>query len=201
MKNNSLAYFLLGIAIVVVGAFFYFSTESAQAPIKKDLGNVTQKTSTTSSSTLAETGTSSASAQGKMTIKIALLDTAGKTNGKKLGCDRVVMISKEVPRTSAVLSSAMKELFSINQNRVSSNDWYNFIANTKDTLKFDRASIVNGTANIYLTGSLSGLAGVCDDPRAKNQIDETALQFPSVQNIQIYLNGSSTTLIPSKKGT
>jgi hypothetical protein len=76
---------------------------------------------------------------------------------------------------------------------------YNFIARTKKTLKYDRVMLANGTAHIFLTGELSGLAGVCDDPRAAIQIEETALQFPSVKKVQLYLNGNPTTLIPSQQ--
>ena len=76
----------------------------------------------------------------------------------------------------------------------------NFIARTNDTLSFERAEVdEDGTAHIYLTGELSGLAGVCDDPRAAIQIEETALQFATVAEVQLYLNDEPTDLIPSQQ--
>lgn len=132
------------------------------------------------------------------TVSIALLDTAGTSGGTKRGCDRVVMTSRTITPTTAPLTAAMKELFSISEENVGG--WFNYIARTKNTLKFERAIVENGTAKIYLTGNLSGLAGVCDDPRAAIQIEETARQFPTVKDVKIFLNGAETTLVPSEKG-
>lgn len=134
---------------------------------------------------------------GTTIIKLALLDTAAISNGKARGCDRVVMINREIAATSSVLNAAMRELFAEEREEVSGA--FNFITRTNDTLMFERATIEAGTAHIYLTGSLSGLAGVCDDPRAQIQIEETALQFPSVARVEIYLNGTKTNLTPSQQ--
>lgn len=131
------------------------------------------------------------------TVKIALLDTEGTTTGKERGCDRVVLVDREVPQTSMPLSAALKELFTLNDQRV--DGLYHFIANTNETLSFDKATVEDGTATVYLKGSLSGLAGVCDDPRATIQIEETALQFPTVKTVVIYLNGEKTDLQPSQR--
>jgi hypothetical protein len=128
-------------------------------------------------------------------VKIALLDTAGGS-GKQRGCDTVAMVTRQITSTPAPLTAALRELFAIDQNMVG--DLYNFIANTNDTLAFDRTTVENGTAKIYLTGSLSGLAGVCDNPRAAIQIEETALQFATVSSVEIYLNGVKTSLTPSE---
>lgn len=128
-------------------------------------------------------------------VKIALLDTAGG-DGKQRGCDTVAMVTRQVALTPAPLTAAMRELFALDQNMVG--DLYHFIANTNDTLAFERATVENGTAKIYLTGRLSGLAGVCDNPRAAIQIEETALQFATVSQVEIYLNGVKTVLTPSE---
>lgn len=125
-------------------------------------------------------------------IKLAFLDTSGTSTGKERGCDRVVLVTRDVPATSAPLTAAMQSLFAEESQQVGSN--FNFIARTKNTLKFNHATVENGTASIYLTGSVSGLAGVCDDPRAQIQIEETALQFATVQKVDIYLNGEKTLL-------
>jgi len=131
------------------------------------------------------------------TVRIALLDISGTTTSKERGCDRVVLVPVTVATTSAPLTAALQALFRLSTTTVSG--FFNYIDRTNETLSFDRVTILNGTANIYLTGSLSGLAGVCDDPRAAIQIEETALQFATVNKVQIYLNGTATTLTPSQQ--
>ncbi len=131
-------------------------------------------------------------------VFVAFLDTAGTTNGKERGCDKVVMVPYTIDKTRAPLTIALFILFDIDEENA--NGLFSYIARTNDTLAFDRATVVDGTAHIYLTGSLTGLAGVCDDPRAAIQIEETALQFPTVQRVQLYLNEEPTTLIPDMRG-
>ena len=146
---------------------------------------------------LPQNGTSTPSETPAVsTVNVALLQTEF-TGEPERGCDRVVMVARSIPTTTAPLSAALRELYSIEETNVNNN--YNFIANTNETLSFDRAEVRNGTAHIYLEGRLSGLAGVCDNPRAQIQIEETALQFPTVQNVQLYLNGSPATLTPSEQ--
>ncbi|MEZ4680232.1 MAG: GerMN domain-containing protein [Caldilineaceae bacterium] len=48
--------------------------------------------------------------------------------------------------------------------------------------------IVDGVASIYLTGTLR-VGGVCDEPRVRAQIEETALQYYTVDEVRIYVNG------------
>lgn len=132
-------------------------------------------------------------------VEVALLDTTGEATGEERGCDVVVMVNEPVQPTTAPLSAALERLFSIDSEAYQ--DYFNFIARTHDTLSFDRAVVEDGTAHIYLTGELSGLAGVCDNPRAAIQIEETALQFETVDTVQLYLNGTATDLQPDGRGT
>ncbi len=130
------------------------------------------------------------------TVLLAMLDTDGISNGPSEGCDKVVMVNQVIPPTNTPLTAAMQALFGIGTTSVQG--WFNYIARTNATLQFQNATIVGGTANIYLTGSLSGLAGVCDNPRTDIQIKRTALQFPSVQSVQLYLNNQPiVTLAPN----
>lgn len=132
-------------------------------------------------------------------ISLALLDPDIAEGEKpERGCDRVAMVIRDIEETEAPLSAAMNELFALDREDVQG--FYHFIARTNDTLSFERAEVNNGTANIYLTGELSGLAGVCDNPRARIQIEETALQFSTVEDVQIYLNNEPTELQPNERG-
>jgi hypothetical protein len=137
-------------------------------------------------------------------VKVALLDYAAagdrygqESTGQQQGCDRVVLVERDVPWTQAPLKAALEELFSLDQFEI--DGWQNFIAKTNGTLSFERAVVEDGVASIYLNGELSGLAGVCDDPRARIQITETALQFPTVDSVALYVNGRRTDLQPDAR--
>ncbi len=172
---------LIAVVIIILAIFVYLETRPVMAP-----------------DTDTETNTPPIETTGKVgQVKIALLDTEGKSAGKSRGCDKVALVTRTITPTSAPLTAALNELFGIKETNVGG--LYNFIAKTNGTLHFDHAVVENGTAKIYLTGSLSGLAGVCDDPRAAIQIEETALEFATVNSVEIYLNGTKTTLVPSEK--
>lgn len=179
MKNILLGVLAL---IIVLGVAYIFLNKPATEPVVVH-NNEGEGTDTEIPATSTQ-------------IKIALLDTTGNGTGKSRGCDNVVMVTRTVPATSAPLTAAINALYAEPEGTQPSTA-YNFIARTKSTLKFDHATVVDGTANIYLTGNLSGLAGVCDDPRTSIQLEETALQFATVKKVQLYLNGTATTLIPS----
>lgn len=129
-------------------------------------------------------------------IQLALLDTDLQNNEEpEQGCDRVAMVTRDIEPTQAPLTTALESLFSLERTNVQG--FHNFIAKTSDTLSFDHARVQNGVAHVYLNGELSGVAGVCDNPRARIQIESTALQFPSVESVQIYVNDEPTDLQPS----
>jgi spore germination protein GerM len=179
---------LIAIVIIGAGGYLLYSRSQPEPALEPNSQNV----STTTSDADSETPTTTQ-------IQIALLNTTGEGTGKSRGCDTVTMVTRTIRYTPAPLTAALQELFAMPEGTQPSSE-YNFIARTKGTLTFDKVTITNGTANVYLTGELSGLAGVCDDPRAQIQIEETALQFPTVKNVQIFLNGKATNLTPSGQG-
>lgn len=191
VAQRNIAYGLAGVlAVILIGLAVLLWMPGPGVP---DTGTAT----TTPQATTTPGGNATTTAPVFRSVDIAVLDTAGASAGKTRGCDRVVMLPRTITPTTAPLSAALRALFAIESEQV--NGWFNFVARTNDTLAFDRAEVRGGVAHIYLTGSLSGLAGVCDDPRARIQIEETALQFPSVQSVQLYLNGTATNLTPSEK--
>ncbi|QQG38040.1 MAG: GerMN domain-containing protein [Candidatus Kaiserbacteria bacterium] len=159
------------------------------------LGGTGSGNNATSTSTSTQSGAQNPAATSS--VMLAVLDLEGNSNGKSRGCDKVIMVPWKIATTTMPLTGALQALFALNTTTLGS--WFNFIDRTNETLKFDRATVVDGTANVYLTGSLTGLSGVCDDPRAASQIEETALQFSTVQRVQLYLNNATTTLIPSER--
>lgn len=177
---------LVGIvAIVLLGLVYFFVMQTEPTTVA---------VTPTPTSAPATATTTSASVSR---VQLAMLDTTATMAGKARGCDRVILVPQNVATTTAPLTAAMRALFALSTTTVQG--LFNYIDRTNETLKFDRATVENGTASIYLTGSLSGLAGVCDDPRAAIQIEETALAFPTVQKVDIYLNGTKTTLTPSQQ--
>lgn len=120
-------------------------------------------------------------------IKLAFLqDAAGSS---EFGCDDVAMIERDILPTTKPLTAALELLFSIDEEVVAGAN--HFIASTNNTLQFDRAIVIEGVAHIYLSGALSGVVGVCDNPRAETQIIQTAKQFDTVDEVVLYLNGTA----------
>lgn len=146
-----------------------------------------------------------------VTIEIPLLADAGNTlyPGPVSGCDKVIMTdrtidvtSTSIPSTGDLLNGAFETLFSDNTTwpPIDGPSGYagNFI-HSQTGVTFDHATLdASGVAIVYLKGQFA-LAGECDDPRAKTQIDYTAMQFPSVKSVVIYLNGTETPLTFSEK--
>ena len=133
------------------------------------------------------------------TVRIALLDPARKRGSKERGCDTVVMVPRIVKSTDNTLDAALDALFTIDSER-GHNGLYNFIAKTRNTLSVRNVRIQDRTAHIWLRGKVSGLEGMCDNPRANIQITETALYLPAVEQVILYLNGKENDLVPDAKG-
>jgi hypothetical protein len=116
---------------------------------------------------------------------IALED--GGQSGMEIGCgDSVVPVEVEIEPTIAPLTAALETLFSINERDYGQSGLYNALYQSE--LAVERIDIVNGVASIYLTGQLR-VGGVCDEPRVRAQIEETALQYYTVDEVQIFVNG------------
>lgn len=126
------------------------------------------------------------SSQNTQTIKIYLVAVGddGKT-GKKIGCgDSLVSVTRTIKKTAAPLTAAIRELVQTPQHPDGSPNLENFWKGRN--LRVRAVSIVNRTATIRLSGSVS-VAGVCDEPRIKSQIDATARQFPTVKRVKVFI--------------
>jgi hypothetical protein len=154
-----------------------------------------------------QTDTPPLNSKTELKVAVIALEDNGKS-GEPVGCgDSVVYITREVDQTSTVLEAALQQLFNLPGTWLKEEEhkdlWkgsgdnaglYNAVHSSvnKDfarALKLNRVEIQNNIAKIYLDGEIS-LGGVCDDPRFKAQIEKTATQFPSVQSIEVYLNGT-----------
>ncbi len=134
-----------------------------------------------------------------MTVKVFMvaLNDNGKS-GKKIGCeDSVVAVNRTIPSTSAPLTAALKELLTIRQRTFGESGLYNALY--QSNLKVAGVALVNKRATINLTGTIL-LGGVCDNPRFAAQIQETALQFPTVGEVAVTINGTPLEKLLSEKG-
>lgn len=131
----------------------------------------------------------------KVLVFLVLLNDNGQT-GWPVGCgDSVVPVEVRIEPTQAVLRAALQALLNLGQP--AQPGLYNALSRAKVTVQ--RVEIRQGVANIYLAGELL-LGGVCDDPRAQAQLEQTALQFKTVRSVQIFLNGVPLREALSDKG-
>jgi hypothetical protein len=108
-------------------------------------------------------------------------------NSGSVGCgDSVVGVTRQIAPTATPLRAALDELFALKSRDYGQSGLYNALY--QSDLRADRVVIVNGRAEISLSGTLR-LAGVCDEPRVVAQIESTVRQFSSVTSTLITLNG------------
>ena len=121
-------------------------------------------------------------------VKIFLIavDDAGQS-GLPVGCgDSAVPVQVEVPSTASVLKSALVALLSVKDQHYGQSGLYNALY--QSNLQVNSISIAGGKASVYLTGTLT-TGGECDSPRVQAQLEQTILQFPTVTEAAIFING------------
>ncbi len=125
--------------------------------------------------------------QGSVQIFLIALEDNGQS-GKKIGCDdSVIPVTVTIAPTVGVLRAALEELLSLEDIYYGMTGLYNALH--QSNLKLDSVSILQGKATIHLSGELM-VSGVCDNPRIEAQLEETALQFSTVSQVSIFINGT-----------
>lgn len=116
---------------------------------------------------------------------IALED--GGESGEEIGCgDSAAPVTVNFEPTVAPLTAALEELLSIDEEYYGQSGLYNALHNAD--LNVEGINIVNQHATIALSGELS-LGGTCDSPRVAAQLEQTALQYSTIDSVSITLNG------------
>jgi hypothetical protein len=120
-------------------------------------------------------------------IFVIAVDDNGQA-GIPIGCgDRAVPVMVEIPPTQEVLKAAVEALLSVKDEYYGQSGLYNALY--QSDLQVESVSVdTNGKASIYLTGSLI-MGGECDTPRVQAQVEQTVLQFPTVKDVVIFING------------
>lgn len=125
----------------------------------------------------------------EQTIKIVLiaLEDDGQS-GTLVGCgDSAIPVTVTIPPTQGVLRAALEKLFSAKQQFYGESGYYNALY--QSDLQVSTVTIEQGKAIIHLTGTVM-LGGTCDAPRIEAQIEQTALQFSTVNDVAVFINGT-----------
>ena len=119
-------------------------------------------------------------------IFMIAVDDNGKA-GILVGCgDSVVPVQVEIPANKGVLKAALVALLSVKAQYYGQSGLYNALY--QSDLQVENVTIDGGKASVYLTGTLQ-MGGECDTPRVQAQLEQTVLQFPTVTEAAIFING------------
>jgi hypothetical protein len=143
-----------------------------------------------------------ADASGSDSVRVSLALLREPDGSPERGCDDLAWTDRRVlpddASRAARLEAALRALLALDADSV--DGYRHFLARTNETLTLDSVSLRGDTAAVYLRGRLSGLRGVCDHPRARIQLDETARRFAFVDTVRFVRNGSATDLMPDGRG-
>jgi hypothetical protein len=130
-------------------------------------------------------------------IFLIAVNDNGQT-GTPVGCgDSAVPVQVEIPTTQGVLKAALVALLSIKDQYYGQSGLYNALY--QSDLRVESISIAGGKASVYLAGTLK-MGGECDTPRVQAQLEQTILQFPTVTEVAIFINGKPLAEVLSLKG-
>ncbi len=119
-------------------------------------------------------------------IYLVALGDAGRS-GQEIGCgDSIIPVTVNFAPTIAPLTAALGELFAIESRTYGQSGLYNALY--RSDLEVEGIDIENQEAIIDLTGTVRS-GGVCDEPRIIQQIEQTALQFRTINRVTIRVDG------------
>ena len=131
--------------------------------------------------------TSAPTTAAEQMVQIVLIELEGNgQSGPLVGCgDSAIPINVTIPRTQGVLRAALEKLLSAKQQFYGESGYYNALY--QSDLQIASVTIEQGKAIIRLTGNLV-LGGTCDAPRVEAQLEQTALQFSTVNDVAVFIN-------------
>ncbi|MBI4078922.1 MAG: GerMN domain-containing protein [Candidatus Levybacteria bacterium] len=192
--------FILGIITVilaiVIGVSVYNSfKERNQTKISGTMPLPTQTASKFPSVTATQPSQATVS---KVKLFFVKLNDNGQS-GKRIGCgDSIIAVNKDIAPSTMPLTAAYQVLLTMREQYYGESRLYNPLYQSDITLESAEVG-KGGTAIVKLKGT-QAMSGVCDDPRLIAQLQETALQFPSVTGVQISINGYPIEQLLSGKG-
>ncbi len=137
--------------------------------------------------------------EGPQFVQIYLIGLEDNGNsGQLVGCgDSAIAVSVEIAPTKEVLRASLEKLLSLKEQYYGQSGLYN--AMYQSDLQIEHISLDNGKAEINLTGTMM-LGGECDNPRVEAQLTSTVLQFSTIQEVSITINGVPLKDVLSLKG-
>ena len=143
-------------------------------------------------------GTNDEGSAGITKVKIFLIgiDDNGASGNKVGATDSAIPVLVDIEPTKAPLKAALTKLLSFHEPMYGQSGFYHSLY--QSDLEVKNVIIENGEALIELTGNLK-LGGALDNPRVKAQIEETALQFDSVNKVSVFINGKRLDDVLSQK--
>ena len=148
---------------------------------------------------VASPATNPIATSGVSTVKIYLIAINDNgARGKEIGCgDSVVGVDVPITPTLGVLRAALTRLLSIKTRYFGGeSDLYDSLY--QSDLSIDSLDIQDGVATIRLSGAMQ-LGGVCDAPRFQAQLEQTALQFSTIKQVDIFINDKPLSQVLSSK--
>ena len=137
----------------------------------------------------AATQTTATTGEGLDHVNIYLVAMGDNgASGELIGCgDSLVPVQVSIEPTLGVLRAALKELFKLEgQADYGQSGLYNALYLSH--LEIDDLAVVNGHATMKLSGQVI-TGGECDIPRIEAQLEAIALQFATVDEVTITVNG------------
>lgn len=129
----------------------------------------------------------------KMTIKVYFDNK--ELNPNMEDCNKVFPVEREIPRTKAVATAVLIELFRGPTEQEKEQGYTSFFSwKTRDILK--SVQIEDGTAYLNLKDlrpMVPEAGSSCGSEQFKAQVEQTLKQFPAVDNVTYAINGSPRT--------
>lgn len=130
-------------------------------------------------------------------IYLIAVGDEGET-GMEIGCgDSVIPVEVEIEATVAPMTAAFNKLLGIETREYGRSGLYNALHQSE--LEVESIDIDNQEAIIKLSGTLL-VGGACDIPRIRAQLQQTALQYDTVDQVSIFVNGTPLEDLLSAEG-
>lgn len=131
-------------------------------------------------------------------VYLIALEDAGAT-GTEIGCgDSVVAVKVPgSPTAEEAPETAITALLDIEEEQYGQSGLTNTLA--KSNLSFESLTVEDGTATLNLSGDLS-LAGTCDSPRVEAQLEQTLIQFDTIDTVDVIIDGTPLSELLSSQG-
>ena len=124
---------------------------------------------------------SSSSSEQEIKVYFVALDGSNQ-QGKIIGCnDKLIAVSRSVKVEKTPIESAVTELLAAKDTE----ELKNYVKGFQ--LMLFQVTIAGGACDVYLNGELT-INGICDIPRIREQLNETAKQFTDLKKVNFYIN-------------